>query len=135
MIGAQLQAAIYGALTAANVADGRIYDRVPPDYAFPYVTIGDSQVINDGGSDAPDDCQIGWEVVEDIHVWSRPVSGSKVEVKTLAAQIVKVLRGITAVSGHVVDGVRLDTSRTFRDPDGLTEHTVISMRFLISPAS
>lgn len=135
MIGAQLQIAVASALTAAGVAGGRIYDRVPKEFAFPYITIGDSQVINDGGSDSPDDCQIGWEVIEDVHIWSRPETGSKIEVKTLAASVVNTLRGIATVSDFVVHGVSLDSSRTFRDPDGLTEHTVISMRFLISPAS
>ena len=130
MIGAELQKAIFAALTAApTVAGGRVYDRVPAVPVFPYVTIGDEQVVDDGNS-----CDDGWEVFSDIHVWSRPATGSKTEVKDLAPPIVARLRTALAVTGFVVVVAALETMRTFRDPDGLTEHSVLTFRYLLQPA-
>jgi hypothetical protein len=129
MIGPELQGVIYAALTAANVASGRIYDRVPNDPTFPYITIGDEQVIDDGTT-----CQDGWEVYPDVHCWSRPSNGSKAEVKELAAAVVAAVTGISSVSGFSLVSITHETTRVFRDPDGLTEHAVCSFRALIDPA-
>ena len=137
MIGPELQTAIYGALLAANICDGRIYDQVPPEKdraagsgaSFPYVTIGDEQVIDDGNT-----CGESWDVMADIHCWSRPASGSKVEVKTLRATIVAALNTNLSLTGFVVVSAKLETARSLRDPDGKTEHDVITMRYQIDPA-
>jgi hypothetical protein len=129
MIGPQLQGAIYSALTTANVASGRVYDRVPKDPTFPYVTIGDEQVIDDGNT-----CQDGWEVDPDVHCWSRPANGSKAEVKELAAAVVTAVTGIASITSFSLVSITHETTRVFRDPDGLTEHAVVSFRALIDPA-
>lgn len=129
MIGPQLQGAFYSALTAANVASSRVYDRVPNDPTFPYVTIGDEQVIDDSNT-----CQDGWEVNSDVHCWSRPANGSKAEVKTLAAAVVAAVIGISSLTGFSLVSITHETTRVFRDPDGLTEHAVVSFRALIDPA-
>lgn len=130
MIGAELQKAIYAALTAAPaMAGGRVYDRVPAEPVFPYVTIGDEQVVDDGNS-----CDDGWEVFSDVHVWSRPAAGSKAEVKDIAPPIVARLRSNLSVTGYVVIVAALEGMRTFRDPDGLTEHSVLTFRYLLQPA-
>ncbi|MFN3746702.1 MAG: DUF3168 domain-containing protein [Hyphomicrobiaceae bacterium] len=131
MIGAQLQAAIFAALTGAGICDGRVYDGVPENALFPYVTIGDSQVIDDGGSEAV--CTGGWEVFEDIHIWSRPPARSKRELKAIAAQVIAALSGFAGVEGYAVVVRHLQTFRAFRDPDGLTEHGVLTVRFVLDP--
>lgn len=130
MIGSQLQKAIYAALVAGpGVAGGRIYDRVPEKPVFPYVTIGDDQVLDDGNT-----CEDGWEVASNVHVWSRPAEGSKVEVKDLAAAIVPRLAVTTLdVSGFRLIAAQLETSRVFRDPDGITEHAVLTFRHVLAP--
>lgn len=130
MIGSQLQAAIYTVLTGASVAGGRIYDRVPEGPTYPYVTIGDDQTINAGNV-----CEDGWTVYADVHVWSRPANESKGEVKGLVATIVPLLATELTVTGHLVVLGELETVRTFRDPDGLTEHSVITIRYEVEPAS
>ena len=48
---------------------------------------------------------------------------------------VAALKAISTVTGFRVDAANLETARTFRDADGITEHTVITMRYLISPTS
>lgn len=138
MIGPELQKAVFAALTAAPaICDGRVYDN-PPDEArrststgaaWPYATIGDDQVVDAGNS-----CGDGWEVFCDVHLWSRSSSLSKLEAKTLAAAIVERLTALDTVDGFVVIAATLETSRTFRDPDGITEHGVVTMRFLLDPA-
>jgi hypothetical protein len=129
MIGAEVQKSIYSALSGASVASGRIYDEVPGEPVFPYVTIGDEQIIDDGNT-----CQDGWEVYPDVHCWSRSETGSKVEVKTLAAAVVTAVTGIASIAGFSLVSISHETTRVFRDPDGLTEHAVVSFRALIDPA-
>ena len=129
MIGPAAQKAIWSALTAANVCGGRIYDMPPREAVFPYASIGDEQVIDDS-----DSCQDGWEVFSDIHVWSRPVSGSKVEVKTEAAAAIAAVLGISSLAGFSLVAVFHETTRFLRDPDGLTEHGIITIKMTVSPA-
>jgi hypothetical protein len=129
MIGSALQKAIFAALIASPpIADGRVYDAVPPKPGFPYLTIGDEQVVDDGNT-----CDVGWEVFTDVHIWSRPTSGSKVEVKDLAAAVVSRLSTPLAVAGFVTLVAELQTARTLRDPDGLTEHAVLTFRYVLQP--
>jgi hypothetical protein len=131
MIGPEVQKAIYAALMAdPAIASGNVFDQVPDSDPFPRVTIGDAQVIDDGNS-----CEDGWEVYSDIHVWSRPDTGSKVEVKTIGAQIVeRIVNGSLTVEGFNIIAAQLDAYRTFRDPDGETEHTVMTIRHSLEPA-
>lgn len=127
MLGAELQLAQYAALHGAGIAT---YDNPPVDAAYPYATIGDGQVLDDSTS-----CGAAWEAFSDVHVWSQPDSGSKIEVKTLMAQIVPLLASESlAVSGFIVVVAQLQHSRVFRDPDGLTEHGVLTFRYLLDPA-
>lgn len=127
MIGNHVQAALFNALTLANICAGRVHDQVPANPVFPYVTIGDEQVIDDS-----DQCTDAWEVVCDVHAWSRPVNGSKAEVKTIAAEIVTAAKSITAIPGFSLESIHHDTTRVLRDPDGKTEHAVITIRLMVS---
>ncbi len=130
MIGSEVQKAIYAALNAPTaLAGGRTYDRVPPDPMFPYITIGDEQVVDDGNS-----CEDGWEVFADVHIWSRPATGSKVEVKDLVAAVVTRLNTPLTVIGFIVIVTELQSARTLRDPDGITEHAVLTLRYVLQPA-
>lgn len=129
MIGAALQKAVYAALNAEPaVAGGRIYDGVPRAVQFPYVTIGDEQVIEDGNA-----CGDGWEVFVDVHVWSRPALESKVEVKELAGAVAARLNTEIPVEGFATVLGKLQTIRIFLDPDGKTQHAVVTARYLLDP--
>ncbi len=131
MIGAALQKGIYAALTGfPALVGGRVYDRVPEGREFPYITIGDEQVLDDGNV-----CEDGWEVFSDVHVWSRSSAGSKVEAKDLAALVVeRLVTTAPTVFGFIVVISALESSRTLRDPDGMTEHAVITVRHVLQPA-
>lgn len=131
MIGSELQRAQYAALTAAGIASGRVYDKPPSakNRVFPDVTLGDEQAIEDGNS-----CEDGWDVASDVHVWSRPDSGSKLEAKQLIAAIVPVLAVPLSLDGFRIVSAKFETSRVFWDPDGVTVHGVATFRYLIDPA-
>lgn len=129
MIGPQLQQAIYAALVAADVTGTRVYDVPPPAPVYPYTTIGDEQVIDDSNS-----CDAAWEIFSDVHVWSRPAAGSKVELKTELAKVVDALGTELDVDGFVVTSGALETTRSLRDPDGITEHAILTFRYLVDPA-
>lgn len=131
MIGSELQKAIFAALKDANICDGRIYDRVEGEKPFPYVTIGDEDV-----SDIGNDCADAWESTATIHVWSRPVSGSKVELKDVLATIQPlVCTPALVVQGYELSTVILESIRSFSDPDGQTEHGVMSVTYSLHPTS
>jgi len=132
MIGDQLQKTIYAALTATPaVAGGRIYDTPPAAErrVFPDVTLGNEEVLDDSNS-----CGDGWEIYVDIHVWSRPQSGSKLEAKALAAEIAERLAGPLSMPGFVIVAVRPESRQALDDPDGITKHAIITYRFIIDPA-
>lgn len=133
MIGTEVQKAIFDVLRAAPaIAGGRVYDHVPRTNGevtatFPYVEIGNEQIIDDGNS-----CDDGWEVFADVHVWSRAVGFP--ETKGLIASIVPRLASIDTIPGFTVIVAEVESTRVLRDPDGLTSHGVISVRFIITPA-
>lgn len=128
MIGAEVQKAVYDALVVAPaLAGGRVYDQPPPKPTFPHFGIGQEQIIDDGNT-----CDDGWEVFTDVHVWSRAVGFP--EAKGLIAAAVPRLCSITLITGFTVIAAEIANTRVFRDPDGLTSHGVISVRFVITPA-
>jgi hypothetical protein len=129
MIGDGLQRALHDALRTGAVTDGRIYDQVPANAKFPYTTIGDEQVIDDGNS-----CSSSWEVYPDVHIWSRPSAGSKGELKAEMKKAADAILAIETVPGWTLVSVKPETSRAFREPDGKTEHGVLTFRFIIDPA-
>src|SRR4051812_30289083 len=111
----ELQRGIYSALTTAGL---RAYDRVPSAPAFPYVTIPDAQVIDNG-----DTCEADmFEIFADIHVWSRAVGMG--EAKGIAGQVRTALLGIDAVTDWTASVSEFQTARHMPDPDGLTTHSV-----------
>lgn len=130
MIGAELQEGIYTALTAGSpvVAGGRVYDQVPSSPTFPYVTIGNEQVIDDGNS-----CEDGWLVYPDVHIWDRPVESSKAALKGIIAEIVPLITSMTSITGFDVIVSELESSRSLRDQDGLTEHAILTFRIILNP--
>jgi hypothetical protein len=127
MIGTEVQRAIFDALKVV-VPGARVYDNVPADAVFPYVTIGDEQTLDAGNA-----CGDGWETYADVDVWSRANSGFD-EVKELTATVVTALAGIAEIQGHDLIAVEVESTRTFRDPDGKTSHSAISVKFTINPA-
>lgn len=128
-----LQVALVAALKAdgalPDVVGKRVYDRVPPDASFPYLTLGPSQVLPDKAV-----CIDGVEVSVQIDAWSRTTSFG--EVKTIGAAIVAALDDKPlAVEGFNVTVFELAGAQYLRDPDGLTRHAAITFRGLLEAST
>lgn len=119
-----LQGAIVTALKAANVAGGRIYDRVPEGAAKPYVTVGEGQTIGNDNL-----CAGASEVFADVHVWSDAVGWP--EAKTLVGQIRNALAAELALVGFTVTVAEFRQARFLPATDGLLRHAVLEFRYLI----
>jgi len=110
------------------IVGNRIYDNPPPEADFPYLSIGPDQTLPDRAS-----CYDGSEVILQIDGWSRTPGFQ--EVKTIAEAVRAALTDAPldlSPAYRLVD-IALDQLQTLRDPDGLTDHAVISFRALTEP--
>lgn len=125
-----LQAAQFSALRASGalptVVGGRVHDRVPDNPAFPYVNVGEGQVL---GEDT-EDCGDGSEVFSRVHAWSREPGFP--QVKAIAAAIRATLKTPLTLAGFTVSVTEYVQTQYLRDPDGLTSHAVVEFRYLIT---
>ena len=116
-----LQKAVFEALTAnANLmgAISGVYDHVPADSAFPYVTIGET-TVTDWSSKTFD----GQAHSVTLHVWSR-ARGRK-ELKEILALTYDTLNGAAlSIEGQQLVDLRFDFAQTLLDADGLTFHGI-----------
>ncbi len=108
-----------------TLVSNRVYDNVPPTPTFPYISLGDSQVLPDKA-----DCIDGTEIFFNIDGWSRNITTP--EVKRISKAIVAALddQALT-VSGYTAVIFELSTVNYLRDPDGITRHVAITFRALI----
>lgn len=128
----ELQAAIVTALKAPGVlpgiVGGRVYDAAPAGAAFPYITLGDCQVLPDKSN-----CIDGAEVYPQIDVWSRAVGYP--EAKTITKAVLAALDDQElVVSGFNVVVFELQSVNYLRDPDGMTRHAAITFHGILTPA-
>lgn len=122
-----LQGAIYPRLQAdcPSVAK-RVYDRPPQAVEFPYIGMGEVQIVDDSA-----DCIDGVEAFITLHVWSRAVG--QVEAKQVASEVHSSLHGAELDLGpawhfHLIEH---RSTNYLSDPDGVTTHAVITFRALI----
>lgn len=120
-----LQAWLVQALKAADIADGRVYDRVPEGAAMPYVSIGPSDEVSDDA-----ECIDGAEISQQLDVWSdRP---GFPEAKTIAGEIRAALhQRELVIDGFPPSEIVVRTIRYLRGGDGLTSHAAIDLRAFI----
>lgn len=125
----ELQGAIVARMKAfvdltGLVAD-RIYDRVPVEPAFPYVSWGPEQAVADDT-----DCITGFEVFLQIDAWSRAVGFP--EVKRVAEAVRAALHQYELpLADNALVSLEHRQTRFFRDPDGLTSHAAIEIVALV----
>ncbi len=119
-----VQVAIVTALKAAQVAGGRIYDRVPPNALLPYVTVGEGQTVG-----ADNSCWDESEVTVQVHVWSEAVGWP--EAKGIAGAVRRALRGGLALEDFGNAATEFRSTRFLNDPDGITRHAVVEFLFEI----
>jgi hypothetical protein len=128
----EIQEAIVAAVKAdtalTSLIGGRIYDPVPPTAAFPYISIGEDQVLPDLAQ-----CYDGADVISTLHVWSRKIGYG--EVKRVAAALESALTNATfALTGFRLVDKLFESTRYMRDPDGLTSHAVVTFRARTEPS-
>lgn len=127
--GADLQIAIIGALKAdaavVAIVGAGVYDSVPrapdgtPQVPFPYVTFGEIQFLPELG-EATD----AGETAVTLHCWSR--APGFMEVRALAKAVAAALHdAVLALGAGALQSLLLKSTHVFRDPDGLTSHTVL----------
>lgn len=120
----ELQGAIVARLKASAgltaLISGRVYDAVPSNALFPYVTVGEGDETSDDA-----DCIDGFEISLDIDVWSRAVGFP--EAKRISDEVRKALKSpdLTIPTNALVE-FRHRQTRFLRDPDGLTSHAVMT---------
>lgn len=105
----------------------RVYQDVPTNPQFPYLYVGDSQVLPDRF-----ECIDGKEIFVDIHAYSTDKGFS--EVKRICAVIADLLNdaNLTVVEHNCVD-IYLSNERTFKDSPSLTKHGVLTFRVRVEP--
>lgn len=125
----ELQGAIVARLKATGAVTAlvgqRIYDRVPDHPTFPYISLGPDDVLSDDA-----DCVTGFEITVQIDCWSRAVGFP--EVKRVADEVRTALHGhdfSLATNAAVLFEHRI--TRTFRDPDGLTNHAAMTFESFV----
>lgn len=123
-----LQKAIYARLSSdaalAALVAARIYDNVPGDAGFPYMTLGEAQVSDWSTGDSE-----GAEHRLAFHAYSR--SGGRAEAKDILGAINGALHdaGLTPEGAQLVS-LRFLDAETRREPDGTTWRGTIRFRAL-----
>lgn len=126
----ELQAAIVAALKGESppIIGGRIYDSVPTSPMFPYISLGEGQVLPDKSS-----CIDGVEIYPQIDVWSRGVGFG--ETKQIVKDVLRLLDDRTlALSGFNTVVFEYQSVQYLRDPDGLTRHAAVTFHGIVTPA-
>ncbi|ETX26441.1 DUF3168 domain-containing protein, partial [Roseivivax isoporae] len=104
----------------ALVSD-RIYDNVPNGVTFPYVSFGPTQEITDD-----EQCIDGEEHVFQIDVWDRSQARLS-PTKRIAGAVKAALHdaALTLPDPYALAFIRVTSTRTMRDPDGITGHGIV----------
>lgn len=144
--GDEIQRGIYAALTSAGAIASafgqnpvRVYDDVPPPPSagddpsdpafavFPYLTIGEEE-----HQDASDQCHDTCETFAQVHVWSQ--TRGRLQAKRLAAAVSLSLDAPIAIPGRTLILHQWRSTRDVGDPDRVTKHLVVTLRYLTCPA-
>lgn len=132
VFGFACQKALKGALLATAQCDGRIYDgaSAPQDVEFPWIEIGDRQVIPDDATGTISGSDSGVSDFFDLHVWSRGYAGKK-QVEDIIDVLHGALHGASlTIPGRASALAWMRSIRVLDDPDGKTRHGVINLEII-----
>ncbi len=127
-----LQQAIFTALSTSTalvnyLGGAKIYDDIPEQTPFPYVTIGQSLM-----TDWSTATELGREHRLRVHVWSRD-SGSS-EIQRIAEEIINSLHDVSlSLTDNVLVNMRFTGADMLRDADGKTHHSILRFRAVTEP--
>jgi hypothetical protein len=126
----ELQGAIHDALkgdAALMAMINGVYDRVPEDpwgTIRGYITFGPEFTVYED-----DDCIRIEEINLQLDVWSRQVG--RVHCKQIVDRVRQVLLALPEFTDHALVLAEAPLSRVSPDPDGLTMHGIINLRFVV----
>lgn len=125
----ELQGAIVTRLKAHSAVTTliaqRVYDEVPPNAAFPYVSFGPSDEISDDA-----ECINGFEVTMQLDAWSRAVGFP--ECRQIADAVRQALHNYEFnLSSNALVTFEHRITRMFRDPDGKTSHAAMTFSAIV----
>ncbi|MCR9240348.1 MAG: DUF3168 domain-containing protein [Rhodobiaceae bacterium] len=97
-----IHASLVGDASLSSLVGGRVFDRPPQDAAFPFVTLGDTEVEPDGaGSDGAAIHRLA------LSVWSR--ARGRREVKEIMSAVDAALQDASLpMTGHVLVNLQLE---------------------------
>lgn len=104
---------------AALVAD-RVFDQVPKDAQFPYISYGPTDEVEDDA-----DCIDGLLVTVQLDAWSRTVGFPECKRIADAVRLALHQRDLPLAVNALVY-LQHEITRTQRDPDGLTSHAIMT---------
>lgn len=122
-----IQRAVYGVLSPdpvlATQYSAAVYDDVPENAAFPYITLGEWTETDDPKTlDS-----IGRESTFTVHIWSR--ARGMAEVQNIAGRIIQILEHQPLSLGiWRWEATNYADFRTLRDMDGISRHGVLRFR-------
>jgi len=125
----ELQVAIVTKLKASpavrNLVGARIYDNVPADAVFPYVSLGPADEL-------PDDigCRKSFEITLQIDCWSQKVGFPEVKHVSEAVRVALDDEGISLTENALVL-FQYRGTRWLRDPDGKTSHAAMTFEAIV----
>jgi hypothetical protein len=105
----------------------RIFDRVPRNGDFPYLTLGLAQ-----GIDQTIQCLVNWDAIAEVHVWSRAVGFPEGKAIAVACDDALANR-YPVLAGMFTGWFEATGQRWLNDPDGLTTHGVLEYRSRYGP--
>ena len=124
------QDAALQSLLQGTPQDTKIYDRVPQEKAFPFVTIGD-MVWDDRGNHTWD----GWKGILTINVWYREPSAGRKQVQNMQKRIDELIhKQEPCIDGWNVVSLRRASANILLDPDNITLHGIQKYNLLLGEA-
>jgi hypothetical protein len=130
---AALRAAIHDALTADAALTGilggpKIYDEPPHAAAFPYVTLGETRIVDFSADNEPAE-----EHQLTLHAWSR--QGGHREAHLIAGALLHALDDAPlTLTDHTLVNLRFAVADIRREADGRTYHAAVRFRAVTEPA-
>jgi hypothetical protein len=129
---AALRAAVHDALIAdaglVSVLGGaKVYDEPPRAAAFPYVTLGETRIVDFSTRSEPSE-----EHQLTLHAWSR--QGGHREAHLVTGALMQALDNAPLIlAGHHLVNFRFAVADVRREADGRTYHALVRFRAVTEP--
>jgi hypothetical protein len=127
-----LQKAIVARLKATSgvtsLVSTRVYDRAPHDVQFPFVQIGNFEILDDSN-----ECHDAFECRIEVNVWSRDIGQE--QAKAIASAVHSALHryspDLSADDFAMVGEIEHENSRALGDGDGITTRIIVSFLAMV----